>query len=235
MPKKIAIGIILLLLVGLSGYLGYRLYNLSEAHAALGEEFDREVHRSELLQRKYAEQKAQVAGLQRAKLTVEGLKRKAEMKVEALEKDLARQKAAIAAMENKDDSRVKALAARVAEKQDLIDQWKVKYGELSDAFKQAKKIIAERDATIAKLEDDNRELESNLELARRTRDRYLAHNKKLAAISQSILARYDEDGVFAKTILDVEPFTQIKKVELEKLIQAYLDQIDDQVIREQTN
>ena len=232
MFKKITTGIFFLLLVGVSGYLGYRLYNLSEAHTALGKELDRTNHKVELLQRKYSEQKAQATALQRAKLTVEGLKRQAEMKAEALEKELAEQKAVIASMENKDHAKVKALEARLAEKQDLIEQWKTKYGELSDAFKKAKQMIGERDATIAKLEDSNRELEANLEFARRTRDRYLAHNQKLAATSQSILARYDEDGVFGKTILDVEPFTQIKKVELEKLIQEYMDQIDDQVIRE---
>jgi hypothetical protein len=54
----------------------------------------------------------------------------------------------------------------------------------------------------------------------------------MAVTAQSILARYDEKGVFANTILNVEPFTQIKKVELEQLIQDYMDSIDDHTIRD---
>lgn len=230
--KKIAIGLVIALLIGLSGYLGYRLTVLDKAQKQLAEDLKRTAHRSDLLQQKYAEQKAQTATLHRAKLTVEGLKRQAEMKAEALEKELQTQKAAIAAMENKDDAKVKALEARLAEKEGVLAQWKEKYGELSQAFQQARKIIGERDAAIAQMEENTRRLESELQFATRTRDRYLANNKEMAATAQSILARYDEDGVFAKTLLDVEPFTQIKKVELEQLIQDYLDSIDNQTIRD---
>ena len=76
-------------------------------------------------------------------------------------------------------------------------------------------------------------LESDLQFATRTKDRYLKNNHTMAATAQSILARYDENGVFADTILRTEPFTQLKKVELEKLIQEYLDKIDDTTIRDQ--
>ena len=232
MARKITISIVLIVLLGLSGYLGFRLYTLAEDHAALSEDLRRTAHRSDLLQQKYAEQKAQTAALQRAKLTVEGLKRQAEMKAETLEKELERQKAEIAAMQKKGGGMVKALEARLAEKEGVLAQWKAKYAELSEAFQQAKKIIGERDAAIAKMEENTRQLESELQFTTRTRDRYLANNKEMAATAQSILARYDEDGVFAKTLLDVEPFTQIKKVELEQLIQDYLDSIDNQTIRD---
>ena len=72
--------------------MGYRWYTLDQAHTALNEDFDRLSHRAELLQRKYTEQKARTAALQRAKLTVEGLKRQAEMKAEELTKVLDKRK-----------------------------------------------------------------------------------------------------------------------------------------------
>ena len=235
MPKKIAVGTILLLLAGLSAFLGYRLYNLTEAHAVLADELEKTSHRADLLQRKYAEQKARNAAVQRDKLMIEGLKRQAELKAETLEKELEKQKAAIAAMDNKGEVKVRALEARLEEKQSIIEQWKEKYGALSNAFGEAKKIIADKNGAIDKLEANKQELESELQMTQRTRDRYFKHNREMADIAKSILARYDEDGVFAKTILSVEPFTQIKKVDLEKLIQTYLDKIDDQVIREHQN
>lgn len=230
--KKVLLIIFVVLLIASGGYLGYRLYRLDQAHTALAEELKREFHRAELLKKKYAEQKARVTALQRAKLTVEGLKRQAEMKADELQKELYAQKAVIASMKGKDVAKVKALEARLAEKETILAQWKEKYDELSNAFNKAKTIIAEKNTAIDRLEANKQELESELDRTQRTRDRYFKHNHEMANIAQSILARYDEDGVFAKTILDVEPFTQIKKVELEKLIQEYLDQIDDKIIRD---
>jgi chromosome segregation ATPase len=229
--KKLPI-IFLVLFIGLSGYLGYRLFALDKAHTLLEKNLAQTQHKVQLLQKKYAEQKAQVATLQRAKLMVEGLKRQAELKAEELAKQVEQQKTQLAAMEKKVGANVQALEARLADKDRKINQWKEQYGKLKDAFQLAKKTIAERDASIAKLEESNSELESELQFTQRTRDRYRNNNHEMASTAQSILARYDEDGVFGKTLLEVEPFTQIKKVELEKLIQEYLDQIDDQVIRE---
>lgn len=232
MGRKITVSIVIIILIGLSGYLGYRLVTLDKAHEVLTKDLKKTSHRATLLQKKYAEQKARTAALQRAKLTVEGLKRQAEMKAEALAEQLEQQAVKLAAMERKGGGKVKALEARLAEKDSVIAQWKEKYAELSKAFQLAKKTIGERDATIAKMEENTRELESELQFATRTRDRYLVNNKEMAATAQSILARYDEDGIIAKTIMQVEPFTKIKQVELEQLIQEYVDQIDDQVIRD---
>jgi chromosome segregation ATPase len=230
--KKIIIGLVLFLCVGLSGYLGYRLNALSTAHAALEQDLKKTAHRADLLQRKYAEQKAQATAFQRAKLNVEGLKRQAEMKADALAREVDEQAARIVSMEKKIAAGVKALEDRIAAKDNAIAQWKEKYAQLSAAFGQAKGIIGERDATIAQMEENTRQLESELQFVTRTRDRYRTDNKEMAVTAQSILARYDEEGVFAKTLLHVEPFTQIKKVELEQLIQDYLDSIDDHTIRD---
>lgn len=222
----------LILLIGLSGYLGYRLTVLNKAHQALTQDFERLTHRAALLKKKYTAQKAQTSALQRAKLAVEGLKRKAEMKAEALAKQLERQKAEMAVIEKKIGTKIKVLEARIAENDNTIAQWKEKHGTLTKAFQQAKKTIAERDGTIAKMEENIQELEAELQFSNHTRDRYLADNRKMAKTAQSILARYDEKGVFATSIIHVEPFTQIKKVELEQLIQEYLDQIDDHTVRD---
>ncbi|BBO85849.1 hypothetical protein DSCO28_64150 [Desulfosarcina ovata subsp. sediminis] len=231
MRKKITLIFVIAILVVSTGLLGYRLYTLSKAHAATVEELSGMSHRAELLQRKYAEQKAQAAAFQRAKLTVEGLKRQAEMKADALAEQMEAMKAEMASIEQKQNGRIAALEARLTEKDDVIAKWKASHSALTDSLRQAKQTLRQRDEKIEDMAENTRQLESELEFASRTRDRYLSENQKIAATAKSILARYDEKGVFATAIMQVEPFTQLKKVELEKLIQDYLDQIDDQTLR----
>jgi len=226
--KKHTIIISLVLLIGLSGYLGCRLYRLDRMHTAQGDELQKTSHRAKLLQQKYTAQKARTAAMRRVTLTVEGLKRQAEMRAEQLAEALE----ALRAEKNQAGEDVRVLEARVVDLENTIARWKEKYGELSKAHRQARTTITNRDAAIEAMEENTQQLESELQFAHRTRDRYLEHNRQMAATAQSILARYDEDGVFADSILKVEPFTQIRKVELEKLIQTYLDRVDDQVIRE---
>jgi chromosome segregation ATPase len=229
--KKIIISLLLVSLIGLSGYLGYRLSEMTKAHEAVSKDLSRMSHRADLLQKKYTEQKSQTAAIQRAKLTVEGLKRQAEMKAEGMAKKLEAQAAEIATIEKKTEAKIKALEARIVARDEAIDKWKESHAGITEKLREARKTIREHEASIAKLEEKNQELESELQFATRTRNRYLAENKVMAATAQSILARYDDNGIFAETITNVEPFTQIKKVELEQLIQSYLDDIDDHTIR----
>ena len=232
MKTKLFTGILIALLFGLSGYLGYRLNELTNAHATLTREHNKLNHRADLLQKKYAEQKARTTALQRAKLTAEGLQRKAELKVEEVNKQMDALTTEMQALEKKAEAKNKVLEERIAARDKAIEKWKESHEKLTEKVREYRATINEREATIAKLEEDARELESELQFATRTRDRYLAENQKMAATSKSILVRYDEKGIFADTIMQVEPFTQIKKVELEKIIQAYLDEIDDNTIRD---
>ncbi|MBT8341174.1 MAG: hypothetical protein KJP07_14250 [Desulfatitalea sp.] len=216
------------LLILLIGYLGYSLYTLNAAHTAQTKELEKMSHRADLLHQKYTAQKAQTAAAQRAKLMVEGMKRQAEMEAEKLAGELEALKSA----KSETAKEINALEARIDDLNGLIENWKKRHGEISEKYDQAKETIADRDNTIISLNDNIAELASELQFAQRTQDRYLKHNQNMATTAQSILARYDEKGAFSNTLLDVEPFTQIKKVELEKMIQEYLDQVDDQVIRE---
>lgn len=232
MRKKIVISLLFFLLIGLSGYLGYQLNKVSNAHASLTQDHERLNSRVDLLQKKYAEQKARTTALQRAKLTAEGFQRQAETKVEEIKTQMDAMAAEMQSLEEKAEAKNKVLEERIAARDRAIEKWKESHEKLTARIREARATIGERDATIAKLEEDMQGLESELQFASRTRDRYLAENKELAETSKSILVRYDEKGIFADTIIPVEPFTQIKKVELEKLIQSYLDDIDDHTIRD---
>lgn len=56
------------------------------------------------------------------------------------------------------------------------------------------------------------------------------HNARLYSIGEELIDRYQRKSVMG-SLLEREPFTQIKKVELENLVQDYKDKIDRQVIR----
>ena len=219
-------------MVCLSGYLGYQLSQLSKAHTALNRDHKKLTSRADLLQKKYTEQRARTTALQRAKLTAEGFQRQAEMKVEEIKKKMAVQESEMAALQQKAEKKKKILEARIVARDEAIEKWKESHAKLTAKIKEARATIKKRDGSIAKMEEEIQELESELQFATRTKDRYLANNKQMAATAKSILARYDEKGIFSETIVTVEPFTQIKKVELEKIIQDYLDHIDSQMIRD---
>jgi chromosome segregation ATPase len=232
LKKKFVINLSIILLIGLSGYLGYQLNKLNKAHSTLSQEHQKLIGRADLLQKKYTEQKARTTALQRAKLTAEGFQRQAEMKVEEIKKQMDAQAAEMQSVEEKAEAKNKVLKERIAARDKAIEKWKESHEKLTGKIRDARATITERDAAIAKMEEDMQGLESELQFASRTRDRYLVENREMAETSKSILVRYDERGIFADTIVPVEPFTQIKKVELEKLIQSYLDDIDDHTIRD---
>ncbi len=59
-------------------------------------------------------------------------------------------------------------------------------------------------------------------------DACVAKNAKLVALGNEILAHYD-DSDFFDSALAREPFTKLRRVELENLAQSYQDRVDDGV------
>jgi hypothetical protein len=56
------------------------------------------------------------------------------------------------------------------------------------------------------------------------------NNARLHVIGEELIDRYQKKGVMG-TLMEKEPFTQVKKVELEKLVQDYKDKIDQQKLQ----
>jgi chromosome segregation ATPase len=74
------------------------------------------------------------------------------------------------------------------------------------------------------------EREKDLKALNRKYDQAAEHNARLCTICDELIRKYESKGVM-KTLLTKEPFTQIKKVELEKFVQDYKDKIDQQKLR----
>lgn len=69
------------------------------------------------------------------------------------------------------------------------------------------------------------EREKELKALNRKYDQAAEQNARLCAIGDELIRKYESKGVM-KTLLAKEPFTQIKKVELEKLSRDYKEKID---------
>ena len=61
-------------------------------------------------------------------------------------------------------------------------------------------------------------------------DQCAEHNARLYIIASEVIKKYQDKG-FLGTLAEKEPFTQVKKVEMEKLVQDYKDKIDQQKMK----
>jgi len=74
------------------------------------------------------------------------------------------------------------------------------------------------------------EREKDLKALSQRYDQCAEHNARLYTIGDELIRKYRGKGVVT-TLLEKEPFTQIKRVELEKLARDYKDKIDQQKLR----
>ena len=122
-----------------------------------------------------------------------------------------------------------------------LDEMKTRLSETKSSASAAATRAASESAnlreTVAATETRAKELEATLQdtetrLTSRlaTRDKELsvctADNQKLGALSKELLSRYADKGMW-DAMLVREPLTQIKRVELENLVQQYDDRITE--------
>lgn len=81
----------------------------------------------------------------------------------------------------------------------------------------------------AKLQDTETRLTSRLAARDKELSVCTADNRKLGALSKELLSRYAGKGVW-DAMLVREPLTQIKRVELENLVQQYGDRITESLV-----
>ena len=118
MMRKVVILFLILLVVGLSAFLLYSHINYSKERDALQGDIRDLDKKAELLQRKYAEQKALAGQLMRTKAMLEGEKRTIQAEVEKLHEQLSavgQDKKGLLAEITKLKGRTKNLEAKIEE------------------------------------------------------------------------------------------------------------------------
>lgn len=86
--------------------------------------------------------------------------------------------------------------------------------------------IAVADTHAKKVEGMLQDTETRLTAREKELSVCTADNKKLGALSRELLGRYADKGLM-DAILEREPLTQLKRVELENLVQQYDDRITE--------
>lgn len=181
------------------------------------------------LKKKYAEEKAKGSALQRAKLAADAEKRELETTITELKKRTE-------ASQGSKDRLISQLKGKIGGFEKKLDQLskrndglKNEYFLVASKLKQAVGELKIRDADLAKRKGDIQSLTSQLNITMRKLERAVGHNKKLAGLAEDLLVQFDEKGFFS-SMLEKEPFTQKKRLHLERMIQEYMDRIDKETL-----
>jgi chromosome segregation ATPase len=228
-----------IILVGVLGIAAGLLLGFAYGHMQLTGE--REAHQTKLremarrlsqVQRRYMEERTLQASLEDEKQAVAGRLDAAQKEKEGLVSENGQLKAKADALEagaSASEKRVASLEAKTASTE-------AKNGQIEERLAKAE---ADRAAlgqkerqTFQTLQEREKELRQLTEESHRQYDRCAEHNARLCTIAGDLIRKYESKGV-VKTLLTNEPFTQIKKVELEKLVQEYKDKIDKEKLRSQ--
>jgi chromosome segregation ATPase len=217
--KRVAAIVVALALIG---GLGFLCLQLKSDRDRLAENFERFESKGQLLDQKYKEEKALSGRLQRENLTLNGQVRQARMDAEKLEAETVRLRAEHAQRGNE-------LQACLSEKARQIDQLNVANGQLNEKYNDTATRLRSAEDQNEKLQAEVQSLKSELKQAASQNKRYLAHNHRLSQIAKALVGRVEQKEL-GSSVLVKEPLIQFKQVELENLLQDYLDRIDAEKI-----
>lgn len=205
----------------------YGNYRLEKQRVLMQSEIDKSRRKAEQLQRRYVEQKATADRLQRMNVSLNGQKNTLQMEMDRKKTeyaDLENDFKKLESLENETSGKLveckksysnvltenNELQGRLEDEKTLLTETKKEHEE------QIKKLEKDRDDRISEL----RSLESRMESCRKK-------NARLCIIAEELLDRYENKGIMT-SLLQKEPMTQIKKVELEKLTHEYKENIERQ-------
>jgi len=99
-------------------------------------------------------------------------------------------------------------------------------------FDEAAQVVREKEAEIKRFSAEQQALQANLAKHQERLERSEANNAKLCVVAEELLEKYKNKGVFT-ALSQSEPLTQLKKVELEKLVQEYSQLIEQDKVKKQ--
>jgi chromosome segregation ATPase len=221
--SRVVFVLLILSLLG-SGYLGYLCFQLTGERSALQEQLGELQKKMAAMQKRYEEKNALAEQAVRMRTAVEG-------KARALSAQLEQARGEAQKLLQEKDAQIAALQGEIKQKGSLSKGVEAKIQELSEALR---KTAAEKDELASKharalkehegergrLEGEMRALDAELKRTKQRVDSCEEKNARLCIIAQELLERYEKKGVF-DSVLQAEPLTQFKKVELEKIVQEY--------------
>lgn len=219
--------ILLLLSVGIGAVLGYYHIKLTKEQTSLQHEVEVLNKRVALLQRKYAEKKALTEQHLRGKSVLAGQKRALEVEVERLGKEnksMFDENKALNALKKKLKNETLSLKAKIEK---LSENYSKVKTELADFELKYARVIMGFDQDLKRMAVEKKTLESEVRKERHKFNRCETKNAKLCLIVNELIEKYQNKGL-VNSLMQKEPFTQLKKVEIEKFMQEYKEKIEEQ-------
>jgi len=205
---------------------GYGLYRLDTERKILHQEVDSLNNRTALLQKKISEQKSLIDTMRRATQEIESRARDTAFKLENMEKEKNKLEGEVAAHEKKMTEMRTTCEESIASHKERVESLQTAYENLKE---ESNRIIKEKNQQITLVTNEKDSLDASLKQESFQRKRCVEHNSRFAVLTDELVKRYENKGVLS-SVGQIEPFTQLKKVEIEKICQEYRDRIDENTL-----
>lgn len=213
--------LVVLAVIGVSGAYASLLSGKKKIQAELMET----TTKLERLEKKYAKEKSLARNLMGNKQSQEGILRGLEMKIKEAEAATAK----IQIEKNSLKTEIAKLAENhkknVMELTQRMDKMKASRDEVAVLHKEKIEVIRKHEKSIADLNGRIREKENDLKRTTKKLDTCREHNERLCTISEDLVEMYKKKGI-VKVFSVTEPLTQLRKVEMEKMVQLYKGKIE---------
>jgi chromosome segregation ATPase len=124
----------------------------------------------------------------------------------------------------------RSLEARIKQAEEVSAKTKKELEEERQKYAQAAQHNKDLDREQKKTASEKQALQAGLEKATRDFGQCEANNATLCLIAEELVKAYRNKGIGA-VVLEKEPLTQVKKVDLEQLTQRYREEIEQQRMR----
>jgi penicillin-binding protein 1A len=227
--KRIVVIILIAALMGAAGFLGYRSYLLGGEKRALEDAISQTERKAAQMKQRSEEEKARNAAAQRAKAAAETQKAEAEGNLKSVRAEADSLKKARDDLAQQVENLKKTQTAGQGELAKKIAGLEAEKAELAAKLQKAGETIRVKEGEVERLAKESQALKAELEKGARGNAKMREHNKKLVAIAEDLIDKYKQKGN-TKGLLENEPFTQIGKIEYEKMRQEYLDLIEKEKV-----
>jgi len=211
------------------GYLGFAHRSIIKERNGLLVERSTLEQKVTMLKKSFNEQKAQAESSMRARQAAEARMGKANQLLAEQETQVKELQAKVETLETQWAKRSEADKEQQEQVRLAIDQWKAKVEELQATIATGQTKIRAQETRISDLESLAATTKASLDNETVQHKGCREKNGKLAALSEELTNSFQQKGV-VDVLISNEPLTQLKKVEMEKLMQEYLDRVDAEVL-----
>ena len=143
---------------------------------------------------------------------------------------LQEEKKALGGQMGKFKEQARNLEAKIKETDEASAKTKKELQELGQKYTQATQHNKDLERDLKKMAGEKGALQAELKKTTQNLGTCAANNAKLCVIAEDLVKAYRNKGI-GTALLEKEPLTQIKKVEMEQLTQKYREEIDQQKIK----